>query len=311
MGANKIAIANITYATSTGSLRVTVSGLGDVDADITVTGPNGFSQGLLGTTLLTNLVPGDYAIVVNQTALRSNDPTVSDVFELQLFAPNAEVNSGETTFAGVPFDKQPGSGRLWVPNTGNPLLNGYTSDQLAVGGTPIPDVALALPGGEADEVVAFDGAGNAWVTNSTFNTPSRFAANTLAASASVTADITIGSNGTSLDLPAGLAFDAAANLWVAAFTGNRLEQFSPAQLATSGSPTPDVIISSDGTSLILPCGTAFDADGNLWVTTNSNVGGTIQKFTPAQLASSGSPTPDVTISSDDSSLLVACGIAFG
>jgi DNA-binding beta-propeller fold protein YncE len=56
-----------------------------------------------------------------------------------------------------------------------------------------------------------------------------------------------------LDVPAGLAFDASGNLWVANSTGQTIVEFVASQIVASGSPTPNAVIGSVNT----PSGLAF------------------------------------------------------
>jgi sugar lactone lactonase YvrE len=86
------------------------------------------------------------------------------------------------------------------------------------------------------------------------------------------------------------AFDRSGNLWVANWS-NALIKYTPAQLATTGSPTPSVTISPVSGSLNSPAGMAFDSNGNLWVANSAS----LVQFTPAQLATTGTPAPNVTI----------------
>jgi hypothetical protein len=69
-------------------------------------------------------------------------------------------------------------------------------------------------------------------------------------------------------------------------------EFTKAQLAKSGSPSPLVTISYIGA-----CSLAFDPSGDLWVGGAESLGSTVVEFAKAQLAKSGSPTPRVSISS--------------
>ena len=60
-------------------------------------------------------------------------------------------------------------------------------------------------------------------------------------------------------------------------------------LATSGEPTPAVVLTPSAQSLDGPVGVAVDVSGDLWVA--NIVNGTLDEFTPAQLTASGNPTP--------------------
>jgi hypothetical protein len=61
-----VAAKTVTYAISTGSLTVTITGLpGGVNAAVTVTGPGSFSQLLTATTTINKLTPGTYTITAS------------------------------------------------------------------------------------------------------------------------------------------------------------------------------------------------------------------------------------------------------
>ncbi len=56
--------ASVTYARTTANLTVSISGLpSGTNADVTLTGPAGFSQALAATQTVTQLVPGSYTVV--------------------------------------------------------------------------------------------------------------------------------------------------------------------------------------------------------------------------------------------------------
>ncbi len=97
-------------------------------------------------------------------------------------------------------------------------------------------------------------------------------------------------NGTT---PNDLEFDSSQNLWVSDNTGNRILRFTPAQYASSGSPVPSVVISSNGNnSIFQPVGLAFDSSGNMWVANNAS----LVRFAASNLSTTGTPNPDRTIS---------------
>jgi sugar lactone lactonase YvrE len=88
------------------------------------------------------------------------------------------------------------------------------------------------------------------------------------------------------------AFDAEGNLWVADSSANTITEYSAAQLAASGAPTPTVTITS--AALVGPVGLAFDQSGTLWVSNfNAN---TVVGFFTNQLHSGGNQKPAIVLS---------------
>jgi sugar lactone lactonase YvrE len=193
------------------------------------------------------------------------------------------------------------AGNLWVANAdssglGANTLVEFTASQLAASGSPNPAVTLSDTAGSINipQGLAFDHSGNLWMSN--FFSVVEFSASQLAASGSPVPAVTLSSNGNgSLNEPESLAVDAGGNLWVPNFLGNNVVEFASSQLASSGSPTPAVTLTSSGPGVLAnPVGLAFDGHGNLWV--SSLVSNTVLEFTASQLMASGAPTPTVTIS---------------
>jgi sugar lactone lactonase YvrE len=95
-----------------------------------------------------------------------------------------------------------------------------------------------------------------------------------------------------LTLPSGtkpnaVAFDSSGSMWITDNVGSRLLKYTPAQLLTTGSPAPSVIITPPAAKISSPIGLAFDSSGQLWV---ANANG-VAMLTPAQLSTTGSPDP--------------------
>lgn len=291
--------ATVTYAAITGAIQVTVSGIpAGTSSNVTVTGPGGFNQTVTGSQLLGTLAPGAYSISVSQ--VRANGSIVDQLYTGAGGGP-AAVTAGTTATGAVTYSLVAGTGKLWVALAGGSVV-GYDASQLAAGGAPTPSVVLAT--GQADQAVVFDRAHHAWEVDQG-GTLSRFTPEQLASSSSPTADVVI--NGPSLTSPLGMAFDSSNNAWVTNAQQHNLVKFTSAQLAASGGPTADVTISATvGGSLSFPAVPAFDRAGNLWVTSQGN--NTVVMFTPAQLSTSSSPVPAVTLSS--ASLRTPVGLAF-
>jgi hypothetical protein len=113
-----------------------------------------------------------------------------------------------------------------------------------------------------------------------------------------------------LRYPEGLVFDEAGNLWVLDGQTDRLSEYTPDQLQNAGSPDPAHSVSlaavNTGGATYSPLVVALDAHGDFWISLNiqnrpaSAFGDSlpafvIAKFTSAQIAAGGTPTPVITI----------------
>ncbi|HET9708984.1 MAG TPA: NHL repeat-containing protein [Gemmatimonadales bacterium] len=184
---------------------------------------------------------------------------------------------------GLAFDAR---GRLWVVDNGTGTLNRYDAAQLAAGGAQEPAVTIRMPG--SPSAIAFDAAGALWVADHQFNLIVKFPAESLATSGSKPPVFYLQDSAHTLMNPAGIAFDAAGNLWVANLSARTIVSFTPTQLAVGGAQLPHVVLSSNAGSLHNPLGVAFDAVGNLWVV---NADGGVTGFARASLDASGTPAP--------------------
>ena len=109
----------VTYSkqtTSAGSLEVTINGLpASTDADVTVTGPESFSQKLKTSSVLSNLKPGDYSLTAKVVTVGSDTyiPTPTNQ--------TVGVAAGSKTDLTVSYTKQlPTVGQLAITMTGLP-----------------------------------------------------------------------------------------------------------------------------------------------------------------------------------------------
>lgn len=118
---------------------------------------------------------------------------------------------------------------------------------------PIPyfdhgtDTPLDSPTG-----LAFEPAGNLWVSLGVINKLVKFAPSQLVTGLAVPT-LTLSGTETSLSSPRAMAFDASGNLWVANSGGNSILEFTASQLASSGAPVPNVIVGTTSA----PTGLAF------------------------------------------------------
>jgi sugar lactone lactonase YvrE len=192
--------------------------------------------------------------------------------------------------SGIAFDS---AGNVWLALQSSNEVAEYRADQLGASGDPAAAVILSEPAGTNPLAVAFDPSGNLWVSNSVASTVVEFAHSQLRVSGSPTPAVTIGAVNGSLAYPEGLAFDRAGNLWVANWDSGTVVSFAPSQRLTSGTPTPAVTLSAVNNSIGLPIGLAFDAQGNLWVSNQSN--SSVVEFSAADLISTGAPNPAVLL----------------
>jgi sugar lactone lactonase YvrE len=293
-------------APQTGSLTVTIAAPTGVTPSVTVSGPGGYTKALSATTTLTGLAVGSYAVTAAPVTTAA--PIVGNVNTATVVGSPATVTAGATgTTVTATYAPRPGSGGLWIANNGAQTVVQYTAGQLG-STTSAPPATAVGTGTTGNRGVAFDASGNLWVTLSGNNAVVEYTAGQLSASGTPTPAVTLSATAGSLSGPRALAFDASGNLWVANSSGPTLVAFTVSQLASSGSPTPAVTLSASSGSLNMPVGLAFDASGNLWVANDGNA--SVVEFTVSQLASSGSPTPAVTLSATAGSLDGPFGLAF-
>jgi len=145
---------------------------------------------------------------------------------------------------------------------------------------------------DGPSTVAFDSGGNLWVTNFNGNsifeyTPSQL--HNLKKHVPTPAVTISEDNGSNLSGPEGIVFDSSGNMWVGAEDGQVIVEYTPAQFAASGNPTPHIILNSVG-GFSSPSHLRFDGAGNLWVVDegvfpNGNGGaGEVFKYSHAQIA---------------------------
>ncbi len=176
-------------------------------------------------------------------------------------------------------------GNLWaVDNGATKRLLRYTRNALLNDANPVADVTIGSLGGNAGEV--FDLAffdGYAYVTQSNFGAIDRvlkYAMSDLAASGNPVATVLTAA---SLDVPAGLEFDALGRLWISNYNTHTIVRMNTANggIDRIGS---NVALAARN-ALNRPEGLAFDADGSLWVGNNGEP--TISAYAEWQLADAG------------------------
>jgi DNA-binding beta-propeller fold protein YncE len=172
--------------------------------------------------------------------------------------PNTEIDSGSFFDPeGIQFDE---SGTLWMADVGGSQILGFKSETLAaVAGSVAfltPDIVNSSASILGPTDVLVEKSGNQWVANCDGNDLLEFAAADVAASGSPTPITVISAttvstptgSASSLDCPQGLVFDQGGNLWVSnarSDNSGSIVEFTKAQIAASGNPSPKVFLDSD------------------------------------------------------------------
>jgi secreted PhoX family phosphatase len=224
-------------------------------------------------------------------------------------------------------------GDLWVIDGGTaasggtvaPALYEFTPKQLSnlsSNSAPTPAMTISSASFVFPQQATFDRGGNLWVTDNGSNAVYVFTAKQLSATATATVPA-VSITSTAFSGPLGVTFDFRGNLWVANNAATTIVGFSASSLpvvnsssttTTTRALTPSVTLSDNGSgSIQAPWALAIDGNGNLW-SSNANAPNTVVEFTQSQLATTGSPTPNITLASatvsNNATLVAPNGIAF-
>jgi sugar lactone lactonase YvrE len=195
---------------------------------------------------------------------------------------------------GLAFDK---SHNLWA-DVGHFQVVRFTPEQLKnLKNDPSPTPGVVITSTSSLNNILgcnFDQKGNLWMVDVSADTLNEISKAQLAAgSGDITPAIVIGLSG--INDPNFVTFDKAGNAWVEDPVNDQIAEFSASQLTSSGTKTPAVLLTDDGSGTLNPGEIVFDKKGNLWV---ANPGSnTVVEYAKGQLASSGNPTPKVKLSS--------------
>jgi len=219
--------------------------------------------------------------------------------------PDVAISGTGSYSEGAALDN---AGNLWISD-----LNGhiyyFTAAQLASSGTPTPSTTMDATAYGGVVGLAFDSSGNLWAADYGSSQLLAYTPAQLASGGAPTPTVVLSATSGSISSPVGIAFDASGDLWVVNLGATNIVEFTPSQLAATGSPTPAVTIGADSTpSLTFPYAIAFDAGGNMWVS-NLDPTNTVVRYDASQLATSGNPTPAATISSSSLGVNLV-GLAF-
>jgi sugar lactone lactonase YvrE len=253
-----------------------------------------------------------YAVVPTSGKLWAGVTNAPGVATMLGFAPASVSATGSTSADvvantggsdGFTFDR---AGNLWVVGgtSADPPLARYPASMFAGDGDKTPDIVIDSPSFEAGipNVLAFDPAGNLWVSVLAADEVVMFTAAQIAAGGGPTATV----ERTGIAAPQGLAFDRGGNLWIAAHDDDAVVRIDADHLTATAAGSDLAITARTPSGTLTPISLAFDGSGILWV----NYDGTIARLTVSEQAGTGTKTitPGVLITTDVSTRPL--GIAF-
>jgi len=198
---------------------------------------------------------GDLWVVSNAWG-KAYEYTKSELASTAAPTPVATISDFPSTPLSDAIDS---AGDLWV-STDTSVVE-FSKAELSEA-NPAPTVTISTSGGAQ---LVFDSSGNLWLVTGggpyCFGTPCtnqvlEFTQNELSTSGSPAPAVTISSTKSgpsgSIYGPYSLAFNSAGDLWVENFDNNSTVEFSPSELATSGSPVPIRAIFGSKTGMNFP-----------------------------------------------------------
>jgi len=272
------------------SLTVAVAGSGPFAYEWYLAGTNLVQNGTNNTLTVPNISPitaGNYTVVITN----NYGSVTSQVAAVTLQAPPtvATQPSGQTNLAGttVTFNVTAGIttpgpfGYQWQLN-GTNLPNGIITTVAGNGTT-----AFAGDGGNATNAsldlpygAAFDADGNLYIADTSHHRIRMVSPNGVITTVAGNGTGTFAGDGGpatigSLDLPQGVALDAAGNLYIADTSNSRIRKVATNGIITTVAGKGGSSYSGDGgaatnAGLSLPSGVAVDTAGNLYIADKSN-----------------------------------------
>lgn len=203
------------------------------------------------------------------------------------------TSSSFQSLVGSNFDS---TGNLWIADASGAIYQ-LSAAQLKAGSADLtPAITLTASGDfDSPQFVAFDKAGDLWVSDQGANAVFEFTPDQLAAGGNQAPRVLTDG----LASPGQLAFDHKKNLWVANFDNSTVVEYSKADLASTTDPSPAIAITSPNNTLKGAFGVAFDVSGDLWVANFTT--GAILKFGPVQLTNPNSQRPKIFLGSANNS----------
>jgi sugar lactone lactonase YvrE len=210
---------------------------------------------------------------------------------------------------------------MWIGSEDGKLILVYSPEQYAASGNPTANVILNANSFKfsSPSHLRFDAAGDLWVVDEDRPNNQGGTGEIFRYDKDQITDLAAGNQNIDpvfgISIPGfvhleTIAFDAAGNLWEADQEGNAIYQFSASELSGTGlaqNLTPAVVLTPAhrkgdcDLTINAPYGIAIDGSGNLWVANvrvHGGCKGSIAEFSAGSIGSSGSPKPELFITTD-------------
>lgn len=269
------------------------------------------SQTLNATDVATNSIKGSATISVTPTVYVANPST----FAVTGYAAGTNGNAapalaiaGLNTDLDIPMGiARDAVGRVYVANQGTNSILVYAPGATG-NAAPVDTIMGANTGLDMPWGIALDGAGHLYVVNDNTNThATSITVYAAGATGNATPTATISGTNTRLQVPEGIALDAAGRLYV---TNNQNTAFSSYNAITvyaggaTGNVAPVDSIVGDKTGLSTPVAIALDAGGLIYVANYWN-----STVTVYATGASGNVAPIDSIGGSNTGLYLPDGIA--
>lgn len=273
------------------SLTVNIEAPENAKIDVVVSGPNNFKKTINTTTTFTDIAMGQYKVELVESRKRISRPIIDDTFLGSVDQPLPRVE--EPTTVTIKFDREPGSGHVWVPVAGEDKVFAFSAAAFEQKG--LPTFELATPPGSGPDAIAFR-LGDLWVAFRKSGQVAQYDAMSLAQPGVAPNPMKTIPN---LGRPSGLAFDKTGDLFVSEGSKHVVTRFG--SLATK--PTAAWSMRVEGE----PNAIAFDSDGAMFVATTDPPA--IRIYDPADSASAR-PALRGSIVGAKTKLVAPSGLAF-
>jgi streptogramin lyase len=274
------------------SLTVQIDAPDNAKIDVEVEGPGDFHKVINTTTTFSDVTFGQYRVQLVEARKRITRPVIDDYFVGTVDNPTPRV--AEPTTVRITFEREPGSGHVWVPVAKADKVVAFSAGAFAL--MAAPTSARAPPPGSGPDAVAFR-LGDLWVAFRDAGQVAMYEALEIGRPGTTPAPAKTIPN---LGRPSSLAFDKSGDIFVAEASKRTIARFT----SLASKPALGSFVRVEGS----PSSIAFDAAGTMFVATTDPAA--VRIFTVPATASER-PTLRGSIVGAHTGLVAPSGLAFG